>query len=170
MENRINELVKIIKNADYNYHILDNPVITDQEYDKYLRELITLEEKYPKYKLKDSPTNKIGGKVIEKFNKIEHKIPMMSLSNVFNREEIIEFDNRIKKKVINPKYVVELKIDGLSVCLEYKKGDLVSASTRGDGYIGEDITNNAKTIKSIPLKLREEIDIEIRGEVFMSKA
>ena len=169
MQERIKELVNILNKANYEYHVLDNPTISDQEYDKYLRELYKLEEKYPEYVLEDSPTKKIGGEVIDEFKKITHSIPMMSLSNVFNEEEIKTFDNRIKKEGINPEYVCEFKIDGLSVSLNYKKGILVSAATRGDGVTGEDITHNVKTIKSIPLKLNKEIDIEVRGEIFMSK-
>ena len=169
MQERIKELVNILNKANYEYHVLDNPSISDQEYDKYLRELYQLEEKYPEYVLEDSPTKKIGGEVIDEFKKITHSIPMMSLSNVFNEEEIKIFDSRIKKEGINPEYVCEFKIDGLSVSLNYKKGILVSAATRGDGVVGEDITHNVKTIKSIPLKLNKEIDIEVRGEIFMSK-
>lgn len=169
IENRINELINILNEANYEYYVNDNPTLTDQEYDKYLRELINLEEKYPDLKRVDSPTSRVGGEVAEGFNKVVHEIPMMSLSNVFNEDEIIAFDERIKKEVKNPKYVVELKIDGLSVSLVYKNGVLVRGATRGDGVTGEDITNNVKTIKSIPIKLKENIDIEIRGEIYMSK-
>ncbi len=170
MEDRIDELVKILNDANYNYYVLDKPTITDQEYDKYIRELINLEEKYPNLKRDDSPTIRVGGEVIESFNKVVHEVPMMSLSNVFNEDEIIEFDNRVKKEVSNPKYVVELKIDGLSVSLLYKDGKLKRAATRGDGITGEDITHNVRTIKSIPLTLKEKIDIEVRGEIYMSKS
>ena len=169
MLERMNELIDIINEADYNYHTLDNPTISDQEYDKYLRELFEIEEEHPEWIREDSPTQHAGGKVIEGFEKVEHKIPMMSLSNVFNESEIITFDERIKKEGINPEYMAELKIDGLSVSLLYEKGKLVRAATRGDGVVGEDITHNVKTIKTIPLKLKEEIDIEVRGEIFMNK-
>lgn len=169
MKERIEELVKILNEANYNYHVLDNPTITDQEYDKYLRELVTLEEKYPEYVLEESPTKRVGGKVLDKFNKITHKIPMLSLGNVFNEDEIRDFDSRIKKAGINPTYVCELKIDGLSVSLRYEDGVLVSGATRGDGVTGEDITNNVKTIKVIPLKLNKPITIEVRGEIYMEK-
>lgn len=169
MKERIEELVKILNEANYNYHVLDNPTITDQEYDKYLRELVTLEEKYPEYVLEESPTKRVGGKVLDKFNKITHKIPMLSLGNVFNEDEIRDFDSRIKKTGINPTYVCELKIDGLSVSLRYEDGVLVSGATRGDGVTGEDITNNVKTIKVIPLKLNKPITIEVRGEIYMEK-
>ena len=166
---RYNDLVNIINQANYDYHVLDNPKITDQEYDNYLRELYKIESEHPEWVRDDSPTKKIGGTVLEKFEKITHDIPMMSLSNVFNEDEIRNFDSRIKKEGINPKYVCELKIDGLSVSLKYKNGKFVSAATRGDGIIGEDITHNVLTIKSLPLKLNKEIDIEVRGEIFMSK-
>ena len=169
IEKRIDELVKIINEADYNYHTLDNPTISDQEYDKYIRELFELESKYPEYIKEDSPTQRVGSKVLDEFNKITHNIPMMSLSNVFNEEEVRNFDDRIRKEGYNPKYVCELKIDGLSVSLRYVKGKLVSAATRGDGMVGEDITNNVKTIKTIPLKINKPIDIEVRGEIYMSK-
>lgn len=169
MKERMEELIRIINEADYNYHTLDNPTITDQEYDKYLRELIEMEEAHPNWIQEDSPTQHAGGKIIDSFNKVTHKIPMMSLSDVFSESEIIAFDTRIKKEGVTPQYVCELKIDGLSVSLLYEKGKLVRAATRGDGTIGEDITHNAKTIKSIPLKLKEEVDIEVRGEIFMNK-
>ena len=171
MEERYNELVDLLNKANYEYHVLDNPTtLTDQEYDKYLRELINIEIKYPDLNRDDSPTKKIGGEVIDSFKKIKHDKPMLSLSNVFNEDEIREFDRRITKEGFNPSYVCELKIDGLSVSLKYKNGILFSAATRGDGVVGEDITHNVKTIKSIPLKLNKNIDIEVRGEIFMSKS
>ena len=169
MKERYDELVEIINKANYEYHVLDNPTITDQEFDKYLRELIDLEKEHPEYERDDSPTKRIGGEVIDGFKKIIHDKPMLSLSNVFNEAEIIEFDNKISKEGFHPNYVCELKIDGLSVSLKYKNGVFVSAATRGDGVVGEDITHNVKTIKSIPLKLNKDIDIEVRGEIFMSK-
>ncbi len=166
---RYNELVEIVNQANYEYHVLDNPTITDQEYDNYLREIYEIEEKHPEYIRDDSPTKKVGGTILDKFVKVTHDIPMMSLSDVFNEEEINLFDSRIKKENINPEYVCELKIDGLSVSLKYEKGKFVRAATRGDGVVGEDITHNVLTIKTLPLKLTEEIDIEVRGEIFMSK-
>ena len=169
MLERMNELIDIINEADYNYHTLDNPTISDQEYDKYLRELFEIEAEHPEWIREDSPTQHAGGKIIEGFEQAVHKIPMMSLSNVFNESEIVAFDERIKKEGINPQYMCELKIDGLSVSLLYEKGKLVRAATRGDGTVGEDITHNVKTIKSIPLKLKKEVDIEVRGEIFMNK-
>jgi DNA ligase (NAD+) len=169
IEKRIEELINIINKANYEYHVLDKPSITDQEYDKYLHELIRLENENPHLVKDDSPTNRVGGMVIEEFNKVSHNIPMLSLGNVFNEQEITIFDERVKKEVSDPKYVCELKIDGLAVSLLYKKGKLVRGATRGDGIIGEDITHNVKTVKSIPLTLTEEIDIEVRGEIYMSK-
>lgn len=169
MQERYEELIKIINEADYNYHTLDNPTITDQEYDKYLRELFEIEMANPSIVRDDSPTVRVGGRVLDGFKKVTHSIPMLSLSNVFNESEIIAFDNRIKKENINPNYVCELKIDGLSVSLHYEKGKFVSAATRGDGIVGEDITENVKTIKTVPLTLSKEIDIEVRGEIYMSK-
>ena len=169
MQERYEELMKIINEADYNYHTLDRPTITDQEYDKYLRELYRIEEEYPELKREDSPSNRAGGQVLDEFKKVTHKIPMMSLSNVFNESEVINFDSKIRKEGINPNYVCELKIDGLSVSLRYEKGKLVTAATRGDGITGEDITNNVKTIKTVPLTINQEIDIEVRGEIYMSK-
>ena len=169
MLDRMNELIDIINEADYNYHTLDNPTITDQEYDKYLRELFEIEEAHPEWVREDSPTQHAGGKIIDEFSKVSHKIPMMSLSDVFSESELIAFDERIKKEGINPQYMCELKIDGLSVSILYEKGKLVRAATRGDGVVGEDITHNVKTIKVIPLKLKEEVDIEVRGEIFMNK-
>ncbi len=168
-QERIKELVKILNDANYNYYVLDNPTITDQEYDKYLRELINLEEKYPEYVLVDSPTKRVGGEVLDKFNKVTHEIPMLSISDVFNEDEVREFDNRIQKMGVKPEYVCELKIDGLSVSLKYEHGILVRGATRGDGVVGEDITHNVKTIKAIPLKLDKDIDIEVRGEIYMDK-
>lgn len=167
---RIDELIEIIDKANYEYYTLDNPTITDQEYDRYMQELIRLEEENPELQRPDSPTVRVGGKVIDGFEKVTHEKPMLSLGNVFNESEIINFDEKVKKVVSNPKYVCELKIDGLSVSLLYKNGKLVRAATRGDGVTGEDITHNARTIKSIPLKINKDIDIEVRGEIYMSKA
>ena len=169
IKERVDELTKILNDANYNYYVKDDPTITDQEYDKYLRELEELEEKYPEYSYPDSPTKRVGREVIDSFKKVTHVIPMMSLSDVFSEDEVVRFDERIKKEGFTPKYVCELKIDGLSVSLLYQKGKLVRAATRGDGVVGEDITHNVKTIKSVPLTLNKEIDIEVRGEIYMSK-
>jgi len=169
VKDRVLELTKILNEANYNYYVKDDPTITDQEFDKYLRELEDLEIKYPEYSYDDSPTKRVGGEVIDSFNKVNHVIPMMSLSDVFSESEVVGFDEKIRKEGFNPKYVCELKIDGLSVSLLYKDGKLVRAATRGDGVVGEDITHNVKTIKSVPLTLNEKIDIEVRGEIYMSK-
>ncbi len=170
IENRIQELTEIINKANHDYYTLDNPTITDQEYDRYMEELQRLEEEYPQYRKADSPTQRVGSEVISEFKKVTHEIPMLSLGDIFNEDEIIEFDEKVKKVVPNPKYVAELKIDGLSVSLLYRNGELVRAATRGDGVVGEDITHNAKTIKDIPLRIKKPIDIEVRGEIYMSKA
>ena len=167
---RVEELTKILNEANYNYYVLDNPTITDQEYDKYLRQLLDIETEHPELAKANSPTNRVGGEVIDKFNKIVHARPMLSLANVFNEEEIKDFDSKIKKEGYNPEYVCEYKIDGLSVALIYEHGELVRGVTRGDGVTGEDITHNVKTIKSIPLTLPRPIDIEVRGEIFMNKS
>ena len=169
MQDRMNELIDIINEADYNYHTLDNPTITDQEYDQLLRELIEIEEEHPEWKRADSPTNHAGGEILEGFEKVAHRIPMMSIADVFSESELIDFDEKIRKEGVTPEYMCELKIDGLSVSLLYEQGNLVRAATRGDGVVGEDITNNAKTIKVIPLKLKEKVDVEVRGEIFMNK-
>ena len=169
VKNRIDELIRIIKKANDEYYLGDNPTYSDQEYDRFMQELMSLEERYPEYKREDSPTEHVGTEVQSKFNKVTHKISMLSLGNVFNEDEIRLFDERIKKEV-SPEYVCELKIDGLAISLTYEKGVLVRGATRGDGIVGEDITSNIRTIKSIPLVLNKEIDIEVRGEVYLSKA
>lgn len=169
MEERINELIDKINKASYEYYALDNPTITDQEYDDLYNELLRIEEKYPELKRIDSPTNRVGGQALEKFEKVTHETPMLSFDDIFNSDEIESFDNRIKKVVKNPSYTLEPKMDGLSGSLIYKDGILVRAATRGDGVTGENIIQNVKTIKSVPLKLTEKIDIEVRGEIYMSK-
>lgn len=170
IEKRMQEIIDVINKANYEYYALDNPTLTDQEYDRYMQELIKLENQYPELKRENSPTLRVGGLVIEEFNKVKHEIPMLSLSNVFNESDIIAFDERVRKEVKNPVYVCELKIDGLSVSLLYKKGKLIRGATRGDGVTGEDITHNVVTIKEIPLTLSKPIDIEVRGEIYMSKS
>lgn len=167
IKRRIEELVKLINQANIDYHTKDQPTMTDFEYDQYLRELIKLEEDYPEYKQIDSPTEKIGGLVLDGFVKVTHQTPMMSLSNVFNEDELRSFDDKIKKVVKDYQFVSELKIDGLAVSLVYEAGLFKRAATRGNGVVGEDITQNAKTIKSLPLKLKEPVDIEVRGEIYM---
>lgn len=167
---RIDELVEIINKASYEYYLNDSPSITDQEYDDYYSELLRLEEAYPELKREDSPTIRVGGEALSKFEKVEHKTPMLSFDDIFNEDEIIAFDERIRKSINNPAYTVEPKMDGLSGSLIYEKGLLVRVATRGNGLVGENITANGKTIKSIPLRLKKDIDIEVRGEIYMSKA
>ena len=170
IKNRISELVEIIDRLNYEYYTLDNPSVSDSEYDRLMQELMMLEKMYPDLASPNSPTKRVGGKINDSFKKIRHEIPLLSLSNVFTESDIINFDNRIRKEdIINPKYVCELKIDGLSVSLRYKNGEFLYAATRGNGTIGEDITDNVKTIKTIPLKLTEKVDIEVRGEIYISK-
>ena len=169
IEKRIEELIEIINKASIEYYTNDNPTITDQEYDDYYHELETLEKKYPQFIKEDSPTKRVGGKVIDEFKKVTHEVPMMSLGDIFSIEEVIEFDKKIKKTIKNPKYVCELKIDGLSVSLLYENGKLVRGATRGNGIVGEDITHNVETIKSIPLTIKEKMPIEVRGEIYMPK-
>lgn len=167
MKERYDELIKLIEKANYDYYTLDNPTVTDREYDNWMSELLDIEERHPEIKRKDSPSEKIGGEVISEFKKVEHKIGMFSISDVFNESEIVAFDERIRKEFPNPSYVCELKIDGLAVSLQYEKGILKRASTRGNGLVGEDITHNVKTIGTIPLRLNKPVDIEVRGEIYM---
>ena len=167
IEKRIDELIKKLNKANYEYYTLDTPSITDQEYDDMMDELIKLETNNPNLVRSDSPTLKVGGEIVSSFKKVTHNIPMMSLSDVFNIDEIKEFDERVRKVLSKVSYVCELKIDGLSVSLKYEKGKLVCAATRGDGAVGEDITHNVRTIKNVPLSLNEDIDIEVRGEIYM---
>ena len=169
MKERYDELIKLIEKANVEYYTLDNPSVTDREYDNWMSELLDIEEKYPELKRKDSPSEKIGGEVIGEFQKVTHKHPMFSIADVFNEAEIVAFDERIRKEFPNPSYVCELKIDGLAVSRTYEKGIFKSAATRGNGTIGEDITHNVKTIKTIPLRLTEPVDIELRGEIYMPK-
>ncbi len=169
IKKRIAELTKILEDANYEYYVLASPSITDQEFDSYLRELEELEKQYPMYADLNSPTKRVGGMVIDKFKKIKHGIPMLSLPDVFNEDEIRSFDERIRKSGFEPEYVCELKIDGVSGSFHYENGNLITGLTRGDGITGEDITHNVKTIKSLPLKLKRPIDIEVRGEIYMEK-
>lgn len=164
---RIIELRKITEYYAKKYYDEDSPEISDFEYDMLMNELKNLESQFPEFITKDSLTQRVGGTVKEGFEKVEHEVALQSLQDVFSFEELLEFDNRVKKSV-NPKYVVETKIDGLSVSLEYKNGRFVRGATRGNGQVGEDITENLKTIKTIPQNLKEDIDITVRGEVFIS--
>ncbi|KLO21062.1 NAD-dependent DNA ligase LigA [Marinitoga sp. 1197] len=165
------ELKNNIEKYNYYYYVLNNPLISDADYDKLFKKLITLEKKYPKLKTPDSPSFRVGGKILKQFNTVPHTLPMLSLDNTYNEKEIIEFDERIKKllNVKNVEYTCELKIDGISISLRYENGILVQGITRGNGVNGDDVTENIKTIRSIPLKLKEPVTIEVRGEVFMPK-
>lgn len=169
MRERIEELKNIINKANYEYYTLDNPTLSDYEYDYLMKELIDLETLYPEYKTIDSPSNRVGGKILDKFVKVTHKKEMKSLGDIFNYEELYSYVDSVSKVTHDIDYSLELKIDGLAVSLIYENGYLKEASTRGDGIVGEDITNNAKTITSIPLKLKENINIEVRGEIYLSK-
>lgn len=169
IKKRVEELTKILNDANYNYYVKDEPTITDQEYDKYMRELENIELEYPKYASKNSPTKRVGGEVIEKFLKVVRDKPMLSISDVFSEDEVRDFIRKVEDEV-SPEYVCEQKIDGLGVSLIYEAGKLVRGVTRGDGLVGEDITHNVRTIKSIPLELTKPVDIEVRGEIFMHKS
>lgn len=169
-EDEIKKLREEIKKHDYHYYVLDKPLISDFEYDQLMRRLIELENKYPHLITNDSPTQRVGGKPQEKFKIVTHKYPLLSLDNALNTKELEEFDQRVRKFLSideQIEYVCELKIDGLAVSLQYEDGIFVRGSTRGDGVNGEDITENLKTIKAIPLSIKDKIDIEVRGEVYM---
>ncbi|MCM8805042.1 MAG: NAD-dependent DNA ligase LigA [Candidatus Omnitrophica bacterium] len=168
---RIEELVKLINYYNYMYYVENNPVISDYEYDQLYKELVELEEKYPEYKLPDSPTQKVGGHVLEGFKTIEHKIPMLSMDNTYSEEELLEFDAKVKRMadVKDVDYIVELKFDGVAVSLHYEDGEFILGVTRGDGFKGDDITENLKTIKTLPLRINYKEKIEVRGEVYMRK-
>lgn len=166
---RIDELRALLNRYNYEYHTLDNPTVSDQEYDALLHELIHLEEEYPEYQSDDSPTVRIGDTILDKFEKVEHDVPMMSLGNAFNEDDLRSFDSKIRKVIPNVTYNVELKIDGLAGSLKYEGGRLVQGATRGNGRVGENITSNIRTIKSIPLSIPYLLPLEVRGEIFMSK-
>lgn len=170
MNKRMNELVALLNRYATEYYTSDNPSVSDSEYDRLYRELVELETAYPKQVLADSPTHRVGGKVLDGFEKYSHQYPLYSLQDAFSREELEAFDARVRKEVANPTYICELKIDGLSISLTYEKGILVAGATRGDGSIGENITENLKRVKDIPLTLPEELDITVRGECYMPRA
>ena len=172
VKNKINNLRSQLREHDHNYYVLANPTIDDYEYDIMMKELLELETANPDLITPDSPTQRVGSDLTKDFNSIQHKIPMLSLSNTYNEEELIAFDKRVKASLDNNEeieYVTELKIDGVSVSIQYKNGNYDKAATRGDGEVGEEITNNIKTIKSIPLKIKSDrkFSLEVRGEVFM---
>lgn len=170
MNKRMNELVALLNRYATEYYTSDNPSVSDSEYDRLYRELVELETAYPEQVLADSPTHRVGGKVLDGFEKYSHQYPLYSLQDAFSREELDAFDARVRKKVAHPTYICELKIDGLSISLTYEKGILVAGVTRGDGSIGENITENLKRVKDIPLTLPEELDITVRGECYMPRA
>ncbi|MEH7117556.1 NAD-dependent DNA ligase LigA [Neobacillus vireti] len=166
----VEEIRILLNQYAYEYYVLDNPSVPDAEYDKLMQELLDLEEKFPELKTPDSPSVRVGGAILDLFEKVEHRTPMLSLGNAFNEEDLRDFDRKVRQAVgTNVFYVVELKIDGLAVSLRYEDGLFVQGATRGDGTVGEDITANLKTIKSIPLRLRENVSIEVRGEAYMPK-
>ena len=166
----MNELVALLNRYATEYYTSDNPSVSDSEYDRLYRELVELETAYPDQVLADSPTHRVGGKVLDGFEKYSHQYPLYSLQDAFSREELEAFDARVRKEVAHPTYICELKIDGLSISLTYEKGILLAGATRGDGSIGENITENLKRVKDIPLTLPEELDITVRGECYMPRA
>lgn len=166
----MNELVALLNRYATEYYTSDNPSVSDSEYDRLYRELVELETAYPDQVLADSPTHRVGGKVLDGFEKYSHQYPLYSLQDAFSREELEAFDARVRKEVAHPTYICELKIDGLSISLTYEKGILVAGATRGDGSVGENITENLKRVKDIPLTLPEELDITVRGECYMPRA
>ncbi|MGJ7912384.1 NAD-dependent DNA ligase LigA [Neobacillus sp. LXY-1] len=169
-EQRVKELRNLLNQYGYEYYVLDKPSVPDAEYDRIMQELLKWEETYPQLRTEDSPTQRVGGAVLDMFEKVQHRVPMLSLGNAFNEQDLRDFDRRIRQAVGDKiSYVCELKIDGLAVSLRYEEGLFVQGATRGDGTIGEDITNNLKTIKSMPLRLTENVSIEVRGEAFMPK-
>ena len=170
MNERMNELVALLNRYATEYYTSDNPSVSDSEYDRLYRELVELEAAYPDQVLADSPTHRVGGKVLDGFEKYSHQYPLYSLQDAFSREELEAFDARVRKELPQPTYICELKIDGLSISLTYENGILVAGATRGDGSVGENITENLKRVKDIPLTLPEKLDITVRGECYMPRA
>jgi len=170
MNKRMNELVALLNRYATEYYTSDNPSVSDSEYDRLYRELVELEAAYPDQVLADSPTHRVGGKVLDGFEKYSHQYPLYSLQDAFSREELEAFDAHVRKEVAHPTYICELKIDGLSISLTYEKGILLAGATRGDGSVGENITENLKRVKDIPLTLPEELDITVRGECYMPRS
>ncbi len=169
-EQRINELRELLNQYGYEYYVLDKPSVPDAEYDRLMQELLQLEKQFPELKTPDSPSVRVGGAVLDMFEKVEHRTPMLSLGNAFNEGDLKDFDRRIRQTAGDDfSYVCELKIDGLAVSLRYEDGLFVQGATRGDGTVGEDITENLKTIQSVPLRLRENVTLEVRGEAYMPK-
>ena len=166
----IHELRDRIRDLDYHYHVLDQPLVSDKEYDRLFRELVQLEKEHPELVTQDSPTQRVGGVILEGFQKVTHQMPMLSLANAFSEQDLLDFDKRVKELTgLAPTYVCELKIDGLATSLVYEDGILVRGATRGDGVTGEDITEGLKTVRAIPLRLREPLTLEVRGESYMPR-
>ncbi|MED3648926.1 NAD-dependent DNA ligase LigA [Heyndrickxia sporothermodurans] len=169
-EKRIKELHNLLNQYNYEYHVLDQPSVPDAEYDQLMRELTNIEEQFPELISPDSPTQRVGGEILSAFQKVEHHIPMLSLGNAFNESDLRDFDRKVKQVVGDEvEYVCELKIDGLAISLRYENGLFIQGATRGNGTIGEDITANLKTIRSIPLRIKQPMSIEVRGEAYMPK-
>ena len=170
MNERMNELVELLNRYATEYYTSDNPSVSDSEYDRLYRELVELEQAHPEQVLPNSPTHRVGGKILDGFEKYSHQYPLYSLQDAFSREELLAFDARVRKELPNVTYICELKIDGLSISLTYEQGVLVVGATRGDGSIGENITENLKRVKDIPLTLPEALDMTVRGECYMPRA
>ena len=170
MKTRINELVELLNRYSDEYYRLDNPSVSDEDYDRLYRELVDLETAHPELILPNSPTHRVGGKILDGFEKYTHIYPLYSLQDAFSLEELQTFDERVRKEFPHATYICELKIDGLSISLTYEDGRLVVGATRGDGSVGENITENLKRVKDIPLTLPEPLDITVRGECYMPKA
>nr|WP_315363445.1 NAD-dependent DNA ligase LigA [Cytobacillus firmus] len=169
-EKKVKDLHNLLNQYNYEYHVLDQPSVPDAEYDRLMRDLIELENQFPELKTEDSPTQRVGGEILDMFEKVEHQSQMLSLGNAFNEQDLRDFDRRVRQGAgENVSYVCELKIDGLAVSLRYEDGLFILGATRGDGSIGENITANLKTIRSIPLRLKENVTMEVRGEVFMPR-
>lgn len=172
MKERIEQLRDQIRKHDYHYYVLDSPLITDREYDELLAELKSLEAEYPELVTPDSPTQRVGGEPLPGFTTVRHRVPLLSLDNTFSREELVEFNRRIQARLFPEEisYVCELKIDGVSIALIYEDGLLTSAATRGDGVVGENVTQNVRTIRTLPLRLRDPVPrLEVRGEIYIAK-
>src|SRR5690625_1679709 len=169
---KINDLVELLNQYSYEYYVLDQPTVPDAEYDKKLQQLRDLEEQYPELISAHSPTQRVSNEPLDAFQKVQHERPMLSLDNAFNEADLRDFDRRIKKETGDEQitYICELKVDGLAVSLVYEDGQFVRGATRGDGTTGEDITMNLRTVRSIPLKLKNEETIEVRGEAFMPQS
>lgn len=171
VQEEISKLVSLLNKYSYDYYVEDNPQISDTEYDTLYKQLEKLEENHPEYILENSPTQRVGDRVLDEFEKITHKVPMLSLSNTFSTEDLRDFDARVSKLVSDQsvEYICELKIDGLAISIKYENGRLASAATRGDGSVGEDVTENIKTIFSIPKVLKDNRTFEVRGEVYLPR-